>query len=41
MQDPVVVAPRTRPFGDIADFYTAIWSASRETVERWRLAFVI
>ena len=36
-----MVAPRTRPFGDIADFYAAIWSAVRETVERWHLAIVI
>jgi O-antigen ligase len=41
MQDPVVVAPRTRPFGDIADFYAALWSAVRETAERWHLAIVI
>jgi O-antigen ligase len=41
MQDPVVVAPRTRPFGDIADFYAAVWSAVRETVERWHLAIFV
>jgi hypothetical protein len=41
MQDPVVVAPRTRAFGDIADFYAALWSAGREALERWRLAIVI
>jgi hypothetical protein len=41
MQDPVVVAPRTRPFGDIADFYAALWSGVRETVERWHLAIIV
>jgi len=41
MQDPVVVAPRTRPFGDIADFYAAIWSAVREAADRWRLPIVV
>ena len=36
-----MVAPRTRPLGDIADFYAAIWSAVREAADRWRLAIVV